>query len=95
MKIVKVIWVDAETIGDSGWQEICEVGDSIESAPPVMQSVGFLLGEYDTHITITDSVGDKEYGHITKIPAPMIRYITYMQEPSAHKNTPTTTGEER
>ena len=90
MKIVKIVWIDAETVGDSGWQEIEAIGDTVESPPPVMQSVGFLLGEYDSHVAITDSVGNKEYGHVTKIPVQMIRYMTYMQEPSAHEKTPTT-----
>ena len=90
MKIVKIVWIDAETVGDSGWQEIEAIGDTVESPPPVMQSVGFLLGEYDSPVAITDSVGDKEYGPVTKIPVQMIRYMTYMQEPSAHEKTPTT-----
>tara|TARA_R110000737_G_scaffold242413_2_gene253674 strand:+ start:577 stop:834 length:258 start_codon:yes stop_codon:yes gene_type:complete len=76
MKIVKVVWVDAETIGDSGWQDIADIHQIKECKPPIMSTVGFVLGEYDTHITITDSVGDKECGHVTKIPTSMINQIT-------------------
>ena len=78
--IVKILWIDAETIGDSGWQDLEEIKESIEAEPPVMTTVGFLLGEYPTHITVTDSLGTKECGHLTKIPRDMIRSIEILKE---------------
>ena len=73
MNIVKITWVDAETIGDASWQQLDDVKDSIETEPPFMITVGFVLGSYDTHITLTDSLGTRECGHLTKIPRDMIK----------------------
>jgi len=78
--IVKILWIDAETIGDNGWQELEDLKSSIESPPPIMQTVGFLIGEYSTHISVTDSIGDKECGHLTKIPLCMIRSMLYLED---------------
>lgn len=77
-EIVKVIWIDAETIGDSGWQDFIEISLILDTTPPIMSTVGFLLGEYSTHLTLTDSLGDKECGHVTKIPREMIRSVEYL-----------------
>jgi hypothetical protein len=84
-KMVRVVWVDAETIGDNGWQELDEVQASIETPPPLMKTVGFLLGIHTidgqmTHVSVTDSIGDKECGHVTKIPMCMIRSMVYLKE---------------
>lgn len=76
--IVKVTWIDAETIGDSGWQDLYDVTVAFDTTPPIMKTVGFLLGEYSTHLTLTDSLGDKECGHVTKIPREMIKKIEYL-----------------
>jgi hypothetical protein len=80
MSIVRIRWIDAETIGDSGWQDLEEVKESIETEPPTMITVGFVLGEYATHITLTDSLGTKECGHLTKIPIEMIKSIDILIE---------------
>ena len=75
MKVVKVTWVDAETVGDSSWQELEEVMQTAKDQPPVMQTVGFVLCECETHISITDSIGEQECGHVTKIPLAMIQEV--------------------
>ena len=72
MKIVEVIWVDAETLGDSTWQDIEEIKQRAKDNPPVMRTVGFVLHESDTHISVTDSLGENECGHMTKIPIGMV-----------------------
>jgi|2_EtaG_2_1085320.scaffolds.fasta_scaffold00402_17 hypothetical protein len=80
MKMIRVTWVDAETIGDSGWQDLSDIQHIKEVTPPVMKTIGFVLGDFDTHITITDSIGEKECGHVTKIPKEMIRTACFLGE---------------
>jgi hypothetical protein len=75
MIIAVVKWIDAETIGDSGWQDLEEMNEKSTAEPPIMQTVGFVMGDYSTHITITDSLGELECGHVTKIPVEMIKSI--------------------
>ncbi len=78
MQKVIVTWVDAETIGDSSWQNIEDLSDDILKPPPLMQTMGFMLGDFPTHLALTDSLGDKECGHLTKIPKEMIKEIEYV-----------------
>ena len=78
--IVRVTWVDAETIGDSSWQDLDETLEASEAEPPIMTTVGFVMGEYATHISLTDSIGTKECGHLTKIPRVMIKQIEILKE---------------
>lgn len=72
-KIYHVWWVDAETFGDSGWNDLTEAMESAKVAPPIMQTVGFVLVETEDYVALTDSLGDKECGHVTKIPRSMIQ----------------------
>jgi hypothetical protein len=75
MKIVKVIWVDAETVGDCNWQDFNEIKLIAKNDPPLMQSVGFVLHDCESHISIVDSVGEEDCGHLTKIPKKMIKEV--------------------
>ena len=68
-----VEWVDAETIGDSTWMDIEEAKERAKERPPHMRTVGFLLHVGKDFITLTDSLGSNETGHLTKIPLLMIK----------------------
>jgi hypothetical protein len=72
-KIVEVYWVDAQTTGDSGWQDLTDAKADAMLPPPVMRTVGYLLIDEDDHIALTDSLGTVECGHVTKIPRSMIK----------------------
>ena len=67
-----IVWIDAETLGDTGWSDLEEMRISAAEEPPIMNTVGFVLADEATHIAVTDSLGDKDCGHVTKIPKPMI-----------------------
>jgi hypothetical protein len=73
VKIVKVIWIDAQSIGDCNWQDYNEIKELAKESPPIMQSVGFLIYESDTHLSIVDSIEEDVCGHLTKIPKAMIQ----------------------
>tara|TARA_R100000458_G_C8100070_1_gene127124 strand:- start:36 stop:320 length:285 start_codon:yes stop_codon:yes gene_type:complete len=74
LEIYHIWWVDAETFGDSGWIDLTEAMESAKVAPPIMQTVGFVLVDDEDYIALTDSMGDDECGHITKIPRAMIKH---------------------
>ena len=79
-EIVEIFWVDAETLGDSGWMDLTEAMESAKVPPPIMRSVGFVLVDHEDFIAITDAVGAKECGHVTKIPTHMIQRRTTLIE---------------
>ena len=76
--LVKVTWVDAETIGDTGWSDLEEMRLVAVQEPPIMQTVGFVLYDSPTHIAVTDSIGLKDCGHMTKIPKTMIKSMAHL-----------------
>jgi len=79
-KIVEIFWTDAETIGDTGWMPLTEGVQSAKVPPPLMRTVGYVLVDHEDFISITDSLGDQECGHITKIPIHMIQRKTNLYE---------------
>ena len=66
--------------GDSGWQDLEEMKSRAENVPPVMRTVGFVLFETDSHISITESLGNDVCGHVTKVPTGMIRDLEVLRE---------------
>ena len=80
MKLIKIKWIDAETVGDCNWQDIEEIKEMSKKNPPVMESVGFVLYESDSHISIIDSHGEDVCGHLTRIPKGMIINASYLEE---------------
>jgi hypothetical protein len=72
MKLVLIEWLDAVT-DDAGWKKIEDVK---KTRPPVCKSVGWILKETKTHITIAATIhGDDCDGDVT-IPRGMIRKVT-------------------
>ena len=74
-RIVEIHWIDAETIGDSSWMDLTEALETAKISPPIMRTVGYLLIETSEFVALTDSLGPKECGHITKIPCSMIQVL--------------------
>jgi len=71
--VEEIFWVDAETLGDTGWMDLTEAKEAASVPPPIMRSVGYVLVSNDDWVAITDAIGDKECGHVTKIPVYMIK----------------------
>ena len=71
--IEEIFWIDAETFGDTGWMDLTEAKEAASVPPPIMRSVGYVLVSNDDWVAITDAIGDKECGHVTKIPVYMIQ----------------------
>ena len=70
---VIVYWYDACTTGGPGWVSAEEAEECVEEhAPPLMRSIGFLIGETPDYIIITSHIGPNETGSITHIPRGMI-----------------------
>ena len=70
--VILIRWIDAVTHGDCTWQDLAETKEDAEKEPPMMCTTGIVLTAADTHIAVTDSIGEEECGHMTKIPRGMI-----------------------
>ena len=74
-RIVVVEWVDAMTIGGSGWLEKDEARTNAKEPLPIMVTVGFVLHEDKEQISLTSTIGPGETAQVNKIPKKMIETI--------------------
>jgi hypothetical protein len=70
--IVKVLWVDAYTIGDAGWLERDKAMIAAKESLPYMITVGFLIYSDNLQVCIVNSIGPSETSQVNKIPRSMI-----------------------
>jgi hypothetical protein len=79
MRIAWIKWTDAITSAEPGWTTREEALQAASSPLPIMYTVGYILHNDDSHIALTDSVGDDEFGQVTKIPKSMIVEYDYLR----------------
>jgi hypothetical protein len=79
MRMAWVIWTDAITSAEPGWTTK-EDAMLLATAPlPIMNTIGYVLHDDADKIALTDSVGDDEFGQVTKIPKSMIVEYGYLR----------------
>lgn len=94
-RLVEVIWVDAEEIGDVGWNGLKSTKASAKKPCPTMHTVGYVLFEGPYHISVVSSIGDQECSSLNKIPTAFvkeIRELTQLPERSGTKSNPPEKG---
>ena len=74
--IVEVVWVDAEEKGDVGWNDLKAQLRYAKSPPPVMHSVGYLVHQCESHVSLLSTIGQDECSTLEKIPAGFIKRIS-------------------
>ena len=77
-KIVYIQWYDAITTGDAGWTPADDIEDLIHLEPPVMHTVGIVLNDSPSYITLTDTVGPDETASVHTIPKCMVKRLQYI-----------------
>ncbi len=85
MRIAWIKWTDAITSAEPGWTSKEDAMATASSPLPIMYSVGYILHNDEGHIALTDSVGDEEFGQITKIPKSMILEFDYLKREQNEK----------
>ena len=78
--IVEVVWLDFETHGETGWNELKHQLNYAKKPPLKMKTVGYLVHECETHISLLSTIGDEESSALDKIPRGMIEEITTYSE---------------
>ena len=74
-RLVEVVWVDAEEYGEIGWNDIRSMKRYAKKPCPEIRSVGYVLYQNETHISLASSVGDKECSSLEKIPSEFVKSI--------------------
>lgn len=73
--IVEVVWIDAEEIGEIGWNDPDEIIADSQADCPVVHSVGYVVFESDSHISLIRSWHSGGFSTVEKIPKGFIRSI--------------------
>ncbi len=78
--VVKVTWIDAEEIGDTGWNDLKDALKKAKEPCPTMISVGFAVHEDDKHIALLSTVGPDVCSTLEKIPMSFVVKIDRLEE---------------
>ena len=73
--IVEVIWTDAIESGDSGWNDPDDIIAEAADDCPVVHSVGYVIFDSDSHISLIRSWHSDGFSSVEKIPKGFIRSI--------------------
>ena len=79
-KIVEVVWIDAEELGEVGWNNLTKQKREAKKPCPTMRSVGFVLYEDDKHISLASTLGKDLCSTIEKIPKSFVQQIEILSE---------------
>ena len=73
--LVEVIWIDAEEVGEVGWNNPDEVLADASKDCPVVHSVGYVIFDSNSHISLIRSWHEDGFSSVEKIPKGFIREI--------------------
>jgi hypothetical protein len=79
MRMAWIKWKDAITSAEPGWTSKDEAMATATSPLPIMYTIGYVLHQDESHVAVTDSVGDDEFGQVTKIPQTMILEFDFLR----------------
>ena len=73
--MVRITWVDAEEIGETGWNPLKGQLRSASKPCPIILSVGYLVYQDEHHVSIISSLGPDICGTVEKIPMGFVTNI--------------------
>lgn len=80
LRIIEVIWVDAQEVGGVGWNDLEEILTEATKPCPIMHSVGYLVSETEDQINLISTVGPAECSSLDKIPRSWVRRENVLRE---------------
>ena len=77
LELVRVIWVDAEEEGETGWNDFKSIQTYAKKPCPEMHSVGYVIYRNDKHISLISSISvdRKNSSSCEKIPITFVKEI--------------------
>ena len=94
-RMVEVIWVDAEEYGEVGWNDLKVMKRYAKKPCPTMRSVGYVMHQSNTHISLASTIGEKECSTVEKIPCQFIISITDLLSPELPGSTQVETNKKK
>jgi len=87
LELVRVIWVDAEEQGETGWNDFKSIQNYARKPCPIMHSVGYVIYRDDEHISLISSMSmdRKNSSSCEKIPITFVKEIVVLS-PQKGKN---------
>ena len=85
--VVEVTWVDAEEVGDTGWNNLKGQLMDAKKPCPVMKTVGYVVYESKTHISLLSSIGADNASTLEKIP---MSFVVDIKKLDRQTDTPIT-----
>ena len=79
--IWEVLWEDAEELGEVGWNNVRDLMKEATKPCPVMRTVGYVVFEGPTHVSLMSTIGPSESGRLEKIPTGFIKKKKVLWEP--------------
>lgn len=76
--LVEVTWIDAEEIGQVGWNDLDEMIDEASKPCPIVRSVGFLIFSSESHISLVRAFYSEGCSTVEKIPKRFIEDLRYL-----------------
>ncbi len=67
-ELVEVVWVDAEELGDTGWNNLKSQLRDAKKPCPQMKSIGYLVFQNDKQISLLSTIGKDLASTLEKIP---------------------------
>jgi len=76
-ELVRVIWMDAEEEGDTGWNDFKTIKNYAKKPCPEMHSVGYVVFKNEHHISLVSSISkdNKHSSTCEKIPIAFVKEI--------------------
>ena len=72
LPVVRVTWIDAEEVGDTGWNCLRDQKRKAKEPCPTIISVGHVLFQSDKHISLVSTIGPDISGAVEKIPSQFV-----------------------
>jgi len=73
--MIKLTWLDAITRGGLGWIFREEADEYAATAPPAVETVGYIMHLCDGWLSMTDTLGDEQTSNVHTIPIGMIQSV--------------------
>lgn len=80
LTIIEVVWVDAQEIGQIGWNDLNEILTESEKPCPIMHTVGYVVRSDKDQITLVRTLGDDQCGTLEKIPRGWVKTERTLRE---------------
>jgi len=83
--VVEVVWMDAEEIGETGWNNLKSQIRDAKRPCPKMKSVGYLIYQDEKHVSLLSTMGKDLASTLEKIPTGFIVEINILSRKVENK----------